>query len=198
MGTYQGFGELLRRYRAAAGLSQEELAERAGLSARGIADLERGARSTPYPQTVRKLVAALQLAEDDRALLLAAAAQRRGQSAGPGAVGNLELHHQRAIPLPISGLVGRERECAEIRSRLVDRPLVTLAGIGGVGKTRLALAVAAEVDPAHFPDGVYVAELAALTESGQVVRAVASAIGIPEQPGTDTAKLLVDVLRTRQ
>src|SRR5690349_494710 len=112
MPTYPRFGELLRRYRAATGLSQEELAERAGLSARGIADLERGARSAPYPQTVRKLVAALALADDDRVLLLAAAAQHKGQSAGAGAVGVLELHHERAIPLPLSGLVGRERECA--------------------------------------------------------------------------------------
>jgi transcriptional regulator with XRE-family HTH domain len=55
MGTHRGFGELLRQYRAAAGLSQEELTERSGQSARGIADLERGARVAPYPRTLRKL-----------------------------------------------------------------------------------------------------------------------------------------------
>ena len=61
------FGELLRRARQAAGLTQEVLAERAGLSVRGIADLERGARRAPYPDTVRRLAEALHLAAPDRA-----------------------------------------------------------------------------------------------------------------------------------
>src|SRR5690242_7810137 len=65
------FGELLRRYRATVGLTQEELAERAGLSGRGIADLERGARAAPYPQTVRRLADALGLSQEERAALLA-------------------------------------------------------------------------------------------------------------------------------
>jgi transcriptional regulator with XRE-family HTH domain len=57
------FGELLRWHRLAAGLTQEELAEQAGLSARGIADLERGARTRPYPATLQRLVQALGLPE---------------------------------------------------------------------------------------------------------------------------------------
>jgi len=63
----------LRRYRLAAGSSQETLAERSGLSVRGISDLERGARRFPRLETVRMLADALQLAEPDRAALLAAA-----------------------------------------------------------------------------------------------------------------------------
>src|SRR5260221_979702 len=66
-------GALLQRLRAAAGLSQEELAKRAGLSRRGISDLERGARRTPYPATVRRLSGALGLGLGERAALLAAA-----------------------------------------------------------------------------------------------------------------------------
>jgi len=57
------FGTLLQRYRAAAGLSQEELAERAGLSRRGKADLERGARRSPHPATVRQLATSLRLGQ---------------------------------------------------------------------------------------------------------------------------------------
>ena len=75
------FGELLRRYREAASLTQEELAERAGLSARGISDLERGLRRLPRPQTVRMLAAALSLAPADRAAFIAAA--RAGQLPSP-------------------------------------------------------------------------------------------------------------------
>lgn len=65
------FSDLLRRYRAAAGLSQEELAERAGLSRRGISDLERGERRSPHPATVRSLADALNVDEAARASLLA-------------------------------------------------------------------------------------------------------------------------------
>src|SRR5437867_3108157 len=68
-----GFGELLRRHRLAAGLTQDALARQAGLSARGIADLERGARRSPYPATVQRLADALQLDRTQRASLVTAA-----------------------------------------------------------------------------------------------------------------------------
>src|SRR5579872_5041574 len=72
-----GFGETLRRYRLAAGLTQEELAERAHLSVRAISDLERGARRAPYKDTVRLLAEALGLDAPERTRL-EAAARRRG------------------------------------------------------------------------------------------------------------------------
>src|SRR5688500_99552 len=67
------FAELLRRYRLAAGLSQEALAERAGLSARGISDLERGARALPRAETLGRLAEALALSPAERAALADAA-----------------------------------------------------------------------------------------------------------------------------
>jgi len=67
------FGALLRRYRTAAGLSQDALAEPAGVSRRGIADLERGARRFPYAHTVRSLADALDVGTLERAALVAAA-----------------------------------------------------------------------------------------------------------------------------
>ena len=67
------FGVLLHRQRSAAGLSQEALAERAGLSRNGISDLERGARQAPRLETVRMLADALALTEADRQAFLAAA-----------------------------------------------------------------------------------------------------------------------------
>src|SRR5215207_3985416 len=67
------FGELLHRYRVAAGLTQEALAERAGLSARGISDLERGARAGPRRNTLRLLIEALRLSPNEQATLVAAA-----------------------------------------------------------------------------------------------------------------------------
>jgi predicted ATPase/class 3 adenylate cyclase len=71
--TSTTFGKLLRQHRLAAGLSQEELAEKAGLSPHGISDLERGARRAPWPNTVRLLAEALKLTEGEGATFLAAA-----------------------------------------------------------------------------------------------------------------------------
>src|SRR5918995_2617354 len=79
------FGARLRRYRISAGLTQEALAERAGLSVRGIADLERGARRFPHFHTLRCLAEALELAPDDRVALMAAG-QRRPESAEAGSL----------------------------------------------------------------------------------------------------------------
>src|SRR5262249_34894412 len=76
------FADLLRRHRRAAGLSQEELAERAGLSRSGISELERGLKRAPHHDTVRRLADALALTDSERAALMAAARGRA--SAGGG------------------------------------------------------------------------------------------------------------------
>ncbi|HEV2238158.1 MAG TPA: ABC transporter substrate-binding protein, partial [Ktedonobacterales bacterium] len=78
----RSFGQLLKHYRIAAGLTQEALAERAGLAVRSISDLERGLRHRPYADTLGKLVAALQLSMEERAQL-EAAARRRGVPSVP-------------------------------------------------------------------------------------------------------------------
>ena len=72
-------GELLRDYRVAAGLTQEALAEHAGLSARGIADLERGTRRFPYAHTVQRLAESLKLTPAQREAVLAAGRRRRSE-----------------------------------------------------------------------------------------------------------------------
>ena len=80
-----GFGDLLRRHRLAAGLSQEALAEQAGLSARGVSDLERGLHRTPQRETVRLLARALGLLGEDAAALEGAISRRRGPGPPPAA-----------------------------------------------------------------------------------------------------------------
>src|SRR6185312_7435279 len=72
------FGELLRHHRIAAGLTQDELAERASLSTRGISDLERGARGLPRKDTLEVLLQALDLSPPDRAAFVTAARSRSG------------------------------------------------------------------------------------------------------------------------
>src|SRR3712207_3783386 len=72
------FGGRLRRLREAAGLTQEELASRAGLSSDAVSRLERGQRKHPYPHTVRALADALSLSEEERDALIASAPKRAG------------------------------------------------------------------------------------------------------------------------
>src|SRR5437899_3344104 len=138
MATMQpsAFGELLRRYRVAAGLSQEALAEQARLSARAISDLERGTRRVPRYDTIRLLIAALRLSPQDRAALQAAVERRRGPRASPLAHGTPQSHPTSA---PRSQFVGRARELALLDRHLGGEgpPVLLLAGEPGMGKTRL-------------------------------------------------------------
>src|SRR5262245_27115061 len=136
----RSFGDLLRRYRQAAGLTQEELAERARLSPRAISDLERGARTRPYRATAQLLAPALQLGSTERAELEAAARSARPPVSGtsdPG--GRLNAAAPRHnLPIQLTSFIGRERDLAEIPRLLLDARLLTLTGTGGCGKTRLA------------------------------------------------------------
>src|SRR5215213_9162476 len=137
--TESDFGGLLRRYRVAAGLTQEELAERAGVSTRGVSDLARGAHGLPRKDTLQLLLDALDLAAADRATLVAAARRpvttrvsRELEDRPPG------------LPVPLTPLIGRDQEIEAVAALLTQLTvrLLTLTGPGGTGKARLAPAVA--------------------------------------------------------
>jgi predicted ATPase/class 3 adenylate cyclase len=98
------------------------------------------------------------------------------------------------LPVELTSFVGRDREKAEIGKLLFTGHLVTLMGPGGAGKTRLALQVAAEAMEA-FPDGVWLVELAALSDPALVPQTVASALSVREQPGRSMTNTLRDALR---
>src|SRR5579871_508147 len=118
------FGTLLQRHRRLAGLSQVELAARAGLSRRGISDLERGVRRFPYPTTVRGLAAALGLDEVNRTALVVAARPARTAAS---------VQHN--LPAQPTRLIGREQDLGEVEVRLLQPEvrLLTLTGAGGSG-----------------------------------------------------------------
>jgi tetratricopeptide (TPR) repeat protein/transcriptional regulator with XRE-family HTH domain len=136
------FGALLKHYREAAGLTQEELAEAAGVSGDAISTLERGARRAPRADTVRLLVHALALGAAERTALEAAVDRRRGpplRSATPQGQKIPPPGRQPHTGGPMPPLVGRHHEQRILAQCLAGEgpPLVLFAGEPGIGKSRL-------------------------------------------------------------
>src|SRR5215211_2730748 len=101
------------------------------------------------------------------------------------------------LPLARTTFVGRERETLEVKRLLAMTRLLTLTGAGGCGKTRLALEVARDLVGA-YPDGVWLVDLAPLTEAELVPQAVAQALEVREQPGRPLVQTLKDTARSRK
>jgi predicted ATPase len=99
----------------------------------------------------------------------------------------------RAAP---TSFIGRESEVAELLAAVKAHRLVTLTGVGGVGKTRLALELAARLVD-EFPDGVWLFELAAVTDPAAVPDAVAAVLGIIQQPGKSVSESVAAALEGR-
>jgi class 3 adenylate cyclase len=101
------------------------------------------------------------------------------------------------LPQQVTSFVGREREVAEVTRRLSMTSILTLTGIGGCGKTRLALEVAGDL-VGTYKDGVWLVELASLEEPGLVSNTVASALGVISVPGATLDATLLEYLRPRR
>jgi predicted ATPase/DNA-binding XRE family transcriptional regulator len=176
------FGALLKHYRRTAGLSQEALAEKAGLSVRAISDLERGVNRSPRYATLDLLTGALPLSIQQQDLLKAAA---RPEAFIP--VGADASWPQAGIPLPPTRLVGREADRLQVLDliRRAEVRLLTLTGPSGIGKTRLAIQLARELAPDFSDGGVYV-PLAAVRDAALVPGALAQVFRIHEMPASPT------------
>ncbi|MFI6595377.1 ATP-binding protein [Nonomuraea sp. NPDC050536] len=165
------FGHSLKALRLAAGLTQEGLAERAGISARAVSDLERDPVRTPRMETVALLAAALGV-------------ERERLTRGA-----------HGLPRPLTPLIGREGVTAALVDilRRGETRLLTLTGPGGVGKTRLALEVAD-----RLPDEAVFVDLAPLREPRLVIAAVAARFGLDERDAVPVQQRLVAALRERR
>jgi predicted ATPase/class 3 adenylate cyclase len=130
-----------------------------------------------------------------------ARAERVFQLAAPGLTGDFAPPrtadaYPGNLPVQLSTFVGREHDVRAITDALCDARLITLTGVGGVGKTRLATQVAAELLP-HFPDGAWLCELAPATDGDALEQVVVAALGITPRAGTTLRGSIVEFLAAK-
>jgi predicted ATPase len=186
-------------------LTQEELAHRSGLTPNAISALERGTRTRPYPHTVRSLAAALELSDEQRAVLVDSIPRRHTAPSDPGAGERSALSGPPRpgpdveLVVPPTPLFGRDHEIATIAEMARSRRsrLITLTGPGGVGKTRLAEAVGHELAGDH-PDGVVGISLAAVTDAVDVVGTIGRALVVSGAERLDSVGPLAEQLGPRR
>ncbi|HEX7743878.1 MAG TPA: helix-turn-helix domain-containing protein [Micromonosporaceae bacterium] len=189
------FAERLRGRRMAAGLTQAELAARAGVGVRTVRDLERGRSARPQRTTLELLAGALDLGGADRAGFMAAGRRRTASSTPvghtrpiPGPRGSADVAGSagrtsggtRTLGLPAADeLVGRDAELGDLVALVTGgaRSVTTLVGLAGVGKTALALAVAHRAAPA-LPGGVAGITVTAGSSDADALTAIATVFGV--------------------
>jgi predicted ATPase/DNA-binding XRE family transcriptional regulator len=190
----------LKALRARAGLSQSMLSEQAGLSLATITALEQG-RRRPHISTVAILADTLKLDAGQRAVLLQLADDDLVQSLQTAVPDRSTPSADLAKVSTPSPLIGREAEVLRLAALMepnADSPrLVTLIGPGGVGKTRLAIAVAAQLAEA-YADGVAFVDLAPLRDMRLIPATISRVLELREGRGRGALELLVDELRPRQ
>ncbi len=192
------FASLLRHYRRRNGLTQEKLAERAGLSPAAIGLLERGVTHAPQHATARMLSIALALAPDEATSFMESALEADRSNRERGSSLDSQITSDGALPVPLTALIGRAHELAtllELLGRETTR-LLTLTGPAGVGKTRLALEVAATLRRERRQEVVFV-ELVPVQEPERVLSAIAQALGVRESNSPPLREAILRALGDR-
>jgi len=216
--SFVTFGDLLKYLRRRARLTQRELCIAVGYSEAQISRLEQNQRPPDIAALTALFIPALYVEDEPEvvARLMELAAQARGESPTDERVitfsqsvrqevleniRTIEENVLNNLPIQLTSFVGRELEIAEI-SHLLDQEmgkarLVTLIGSGGCGKTRLALETAKRLVDT-FRDGVWLIELAPISDPNLVLQTIASALGIPESRDSTPASTLTKYLRAKE
>jgi predicted ATPase/DNA-binding XRE family transcriptional regulator len=166
------FGELLRRLRQAANLSQEALAEAARISVSAVGAYERGINSAPHRETVTMLAGALDLAGSDLEEFQQVA-RRKPRASSDTKSTALPFE---TFPPETSSFLGRDADVGNVEEMLRRFRCITITGTGGIGKTRVALRVGRRATA--YRDGSVFVDLGAIAEPALIGAKVASALGV--------------------
>lgn len=192
------FGVWLKRQRSSRGLTQEQLAHQIGCATITLRKIEAEERRPSLP-IIEQLTKIFEIPENENKNFLKYA--RGDWTKAPGEI-TVETPWNRSpssskaksnLPIQLTSFIGREQEIKEIKGSILEHRLVTLTGVGGVGKTRLALQTAADLID-QFRDGVWFVELASLLNPDLIPKIILATLGLPERAGMTDLQLLTEYL----
>jgi predicted ATPase len=212
--SFSTFGDLLKYLRRRARLTQRELSIAVKYSEAQISRLEQNQRPPDLAALTALFIPALYVEEEPEivARLLELATEARGENLPQDGVVTFSRSVQKKIledvrnaeenvlnnlPLQLTSFVGRQREIGQLKDLLGKAKLVTLTGAGGCGKTRLALEAAKQF-VGSYQDGIWLVELASISDPQLVLPAVTSTLGIPESRDARPISPLTKYLRAKQ
>jgi predicted ATPase len=212
MDSFATFGDLLKYLRRRARRTQREVAIAVGYSEAQISRLEQNKRPPDLTALTALFIPALYIEDEPEivARLIELAAQARGVEFPQGVVTfsrstrkevledvrSVEDNILNNLPLQLTSFVGREREIAEIKNLLGKARLITLTGSGGCGKTRLALETARQLVES-YQDGIWLIELAPISDSTHIPQAFLTSLGLPEPREDSPSAALTKSLREK-
>jgi predicted ATPase/DNA-binding XRE family transcriptional regulator len=186
------FGIWLRKQRRALDLSRQAFADQVGCAEITLRRIEEGTLK-PSRELASVLLQKLGIPETERSQWIAFA---RGLSEFPRSSAPSASKLITNLPVPLTTFIGRERDQAEVSQLISKYRLITLTGTGGVGKTRLAIQVAADVRH-RFPDGVWFLDLSSLIDPILLPNTLATVIGLRESAELSFTDLLIHYFRSR-
>ena len=203
------FGEWLKRRRNAAGLTQEQLARQLSCSTSALRKFEAELRR-PSADVIERLADIFNISlEERKSFLRFARGDWQAISDGvheespwrvspvPAEKPKETIPAKHNLPLQLTTFIGREKERSEITHLITKNRLVTLVGVGGIGKTRLAVQ-AGLVSLNDFPSGTWLVELASLFDPALLPQSIVNALGLIEQTDRPSQTLLIDFLQAKK